>query len=109
MRTNAGTFSTASDPGEYGAMALLDVEGVAAYESDAKRGKVDALYTLGLAFSTGQGVSLDLIAAHKWFNLAAMRGSVEAREMRAEISKDMSAPQIAEAQRQARAWLAQLN
>jgi hypothetical protein len=48
---------------------------------------------------------VDYIAAHKWFNLAAMKGVGEARTWRAQISREMSAGQIAEAQRQARAWL----
>lgn len=74
---------------------------------DAARGKVDALYDLGVSYSTGRGgVDVDLIEAHKWFNLAALSGSARAQECRAEISYEMSAREIAEAQRQARAWLA---
>jgi hypothetical protein len=45
------------------------------------------------------------VAAHKWFNLAAMRGSLAAKARRAEIALEMSAAQIADAQRAARAWL----
>ena len=61
---------------------------------------------LGMAYSTGGGgVGVDLIEAHKWFNLAAVGGMVHAQECRAEISEDMTAREIAEAQRQARAWL----
>ncbi len=48
----------------------------------------------------------DFIEAHKWFNLAALNGSTQAQECRADIAEDMSAREIAEAQRQARAWLA---
>jgi len=90
-------------------VALLDFEGVQAQECEARRGKADALYTLGLAYSTGQGVETDLVAAHKWFNLAAMKGIVEARAKRAEISAELATHEIAEAQKQARAWLAQLH
>ena len=68
-------------------------------------GRVDALYNLGLAYSTGQGVAVDYIAAHKWFNLAAMKGVDEARGWRSQLSEEMSKGQIAEAQRQAREWL----
>jgi TPR repeat protein len=76
---------------------------------DAARGDVAALYELGVAYSTGSGgVSVDLVEAHKWFNLAALNGSSVAQECRADISEDMSAREIAEAQRQARAWLAEL-
>jgi uncharacterized protein len=75
--------------------------------NDAAAGDADALYELGIAYSTGTaGTEVDLIEAHKWFNLAALNGSSEAQSCRAEIAEEMSAREIAEAQRQARAWLA---
>lgn len=74
--------------------------------ADAAKGDVAALFDLGIAFSTGSGgVDVDMIEAHKWFNLAALNGSEEAMMCRADISDDMTAREIAEAQRQARAWL----
>ncbi len=48
----------------------------------------------------------DLVEAHKWFNLAAMRGNEDARQYRSEISREMSRIQISRAQRLAREWLA---
>jgi TPR repeat protein len=86
-------------------MAYVDFDALTQFECEARQGRADALYNLGLAYSTGQGVDVDFIAAHKWFNLAAMRGVEEARRWRAQISEEMSEGQIAEAQRQARAWL----
>jgi len=75
--------------------------------ADAERGNVDALYDLGVAYSTGRGgIAVDLIEAHKWFNLAALSGSTRGQECRAEIAMEMTAREIAEAQRQARSWLA---
>ena len=75
--------------------------------ADAERGDVDALYELGVTYSTGRGVApVDLIEAHKWFNLAALNGSTRGQQCRAEIALEMTAREIAEAQRQARAWLA---
>ena len=75
--------------------------------AEAERGNVEALYDLGVSYSTGRGgVTVDLIEAHKWFNLAALNGSGEAQSCRAEVAEEMSAREIAEAQRQARAWLA---
>jgi len=67
-------------------------------------GGSEALYQLGLSYSTGHGVPQDLVLAHKWLNLAAMTGSREARGIRAEIARDMTPAQIAEAQRLAREW-----
>jgi uncharacterized protein len=88
-------------------MAYIDCDSLAQFENDARLGRTDALYNLGLAYSTGQGVGVDYVAAHKWFNLAAMKGVGEARGWRAQLSREMTANQIAEAQRQAREWLSQ--
>ena len=77
--------------------------------ADAARGNIQALYELGVAYSTGSGgVEIDCVEAHKWFNLAALNGSALAQEARADIAEEMSAREIAEAQRQARAWLAEI-
>ncbi len=74
---------------------------------DAARGNAQALYDLGVAYSCGiGGVDIDLIEAHKWFNLAALSGSEEGQACRAEVAEEMTAREIAEAQRQARSWLA---
>lgn len=74
--------------------------------AEAESGDVDALFELGVAYSTGRGgVAVDLIEAHKWFNLAALSGCTRGQQCRAEISIEMTAREIAEAQRQARAWL----
>jgi len=86
-------------------MACIDIDALAQYENDARKGRADALYNLGLAYSTGQGVGVDYVAAHKWFNLAAMRGSEIAKNWRAQIAREMSTSQIAEAQRLAREFL----
>ncbi len=74
--------------------------------ADAEAGNVDALMELGISYSTGQsGIAVDLVEAHKWFNLAALSGCTRGQECRAEIAVEMTAREIAEAQRQARAWL----
>src|ERR1700757_1552986 len=74
--------------------------------AEAARGSADALYELGIAYSSGAGgVDVDLVEAHKWFNLSPLSGSIEAQECRAEIADEMTAREISEAQRQARSWL----
>ena len=71
-------------------------------------GQLDALYDLGVAFSTGShGVTCDLVEAHKWFNIAASEGHEEAAWCRSDVSEEMTAREIAEAQRRAREWLRQ--
>lgn len=78
--------------------------------AEAARGNADACFDLGVAYSAGRnGTSQDLVEAHKWFNLAAVNGSREAQMCRADIASEMSAHEIAEAQRQARAWLQMAN
>ena len=73
----------------------------------ATQGDIAAYFDLGVAFSTGShGATCDLIEAHKWFNLAASKGHEEAGWCRADISDEMTAREIAEAQRRARQWLA---
>ncbi|MFN3229539.1 MAG: sel1 repeat family protein [Asticcacaulis sp.] len=68
----------------------------------------DDLFKLGLLYSTGQGgAPIDLVSAHMMFNLAAMRGSVEASVYRRELSREMEREDVAEAQRAARQWLDQ--
>ena len=80
---------------------------VASCLAAAAQGDVSAYFDLGVAFSTGgHGVASDLIEAHKWFNLAAAVGHEEAAWCRADVSDEMSAREIAEAQRRAREWLA---
>ncbi|WP_339717418.1 hypothetical protein [uncultured Sneathiella sp.] len=86
-------------------MAKLDTTYVSKYLQSADDGVADDQFRAGLLFSTGDGVSQDLVTAHKWFNLAAMNGIEEARENRAEISLDMSAQEIAKAQKMAREWI----
>ena len=66
----------------------------------------DELFRMALLYSTGQGgAPLDLISAHMLFNLAAMRGSDEAKSYRRELSAEMDKDDIAEAQRAARRWI----
>ncbi len=73
---------------------------------DAARGDTQALFELGVIYSTGSdGLDVDLVEAHKWFNLAAVNGHEEAMYCRAEISDEMSAREINVAQKEARAWL----
>lgn len=79
---------------------------VASCLAAAAQGDIGAYFDLGVAFSTGShGTVCDLIEAHKWFNLAAVAGIEEAALCRADISEEMTAREIAEAQRRAREWL----
>lgn len=71
----------------------------------ANGGQAEALYDLGLLYSTGHGVDVDIVAAHKWFNLAAMMGVERANVDRRELAEEMSLPEVAAAQKMAREWV----
>ncbi len=63
-------------------------------------------YQLGLAYSVGQeGVPVNYVMAHMWLDVAAINGNVVARDLREEISMNMSHEDITEAQRLARQWV----
>ncbi len=68
-------------------------------------GNPDTLFELGVMYSTGRTGSVDLVTAHKWFNLAALKGSEAAKNQRLEISHHMSKDEIASAQKAAREWI----
>jgi TPR repeat protein len=77
----------------------------AAIENDGSgEAPEDMLFRLGLMYSAGVEVPIDRVAAHKWFNLAAMRGNADAGRLRREIATEMSQSEIAVAQRGAREW-----
>ena len=66
----------------------------------------EIFFQLGMKYSIGRDVSVDYVEAHKWFNLAAMRGNRTAVEYRQELACEMSPGDIASAQRAARDYLA---
>src|SRR2546421_4180257 len=65
----------------------------------------DTFFELGMMYSIGRQVPIDYVSAHKWFNLAALRGNADAIRLRREIADQMSEVEVAAAQRAARAWL----
>jgi hypothetical protein len=66
----------------------------------------DVLFELAMLYASGRDGQVDLVAAHKWFNLAALKGRVDALQFRREVAESMSDHEIAKAQREARAWMA---
>jgi TPR repeat protein len=65
----------------------------------------DVLFERGLYWASGRAGLVDLVAAHKWFNLAALKGRADAITMRREVAEQMTEAEIAVAQRDARAWM----
>ena len=86
-------------------MARFEISGIDnATLGDATAGD-DVFFQLGMMYSTGSTVPTDYVTAHKWFNIAAMRGNAEATRLRREIAGQMTEAEIATAQRAARNWL----
>lgn len=79
---------------------IRDIEMAAGGETRA-----DTLCNLGLVYATGRGCKVDLIAAHKWLNIAAIRGSERAASLRADLARNMTKSELAEALRAARDWM----
>ena len=52
--------------------------------------RADVFCEMGLMYATGRGCDVDLVAAHKWLNIAAIKGSERAAELRADLAPDMS-------------------
>jgi uncharacterized protein len=81
---------------------IADVECAALGEAPTG---ADTFFELGMMYSVGRSVPIDYVTAHKWFNLAAIRGNADAARLRRELAEQMSESEIAQAQRAARAWL----
>lgn len=63
------------------------------------------LFEMGMMYATGRDCEIDMVAAHKWFNIAAIKGCSRAALLRSEIAETMSKPQLASALRAAREWM----
>lgn len=80
----------------------IDLETATAVQSSAIP---DVLFERGLYWASGRSGVVNLVAAHKWFNLAALKGRSDAIQLRREVAALMSEVEIAVAQREARAWI----
>ena len=77
--------------------------------SSASRGNGEAAFELGMAYSSGSGgIPLDLVQAHRWLNVAALCGHRPAQAWRAEIAAEMSAGEVATAQKLARGTIVEM-
>jgi TPR repeat protein len=86
-------------------MARFEINDCTQAALGARPASADTFFELGMMYSTGYDEPIDYVTAHKWFNLAAMLGNKDAIRLRREIAAEMSAQEIAAAQRAARDWL----
>ena len=86
-------------------MARYVLSGFEETQLTEKSVAAETLLHIGLTYSSGRDGEENLVAAHKWFNLAALKGSRRARTYRMEIAAELSREELRNAQRQAREWL----
>ena len=84
--------------------ATFDPNSLPSCAAAAEAGVVEAQVCLGMHYANGREIDRDYIEAHKWLNLAAMKGDPSARDVRGELALEMTAAEIADAQRLAREW-----
>lgn len=78
------------------------------YETAAMTGgeaRAEIFCNMGLMYATGRGCDVDLVAAHKWLNIAAIQGSARAAGLRADLAATMTKADLAAALRAAREWM----
>jgi TPR repeat protein len=84
---------------------MLQVELSGQEPNDVEVCDVESCFVRGIDYSSGREVEIDMVEAHKWFNIAASRGHKDGVQMRREIAALMSDAEIGRAQRAARDWL----
>jgi TPR repeat protein len=86
-------------------MARFEMSGAEMAPLAGMQPTAESYFELGIHYATGRDGEVDLVEAHKWFNLAAINGNREAASHRQDIAREMSTADIAEAQRAAREWV----
>ncbi|MGW9231161.1 sel1 repeat family protein [Pseudorhizobium sp. NPDC055634] len=85
-------------------MARFEIQN-SGYAATGGENRADTFCEMGLMYATGRGCAVDLVAAHKWLNIAAIKGSDRAAELRADLAQTMSKTELATALRAAREWM----
>ena len=86
-------------------MARFEMTGAEMAPMAGSVAPAQGFFELGILYATGRDVELDLVSAHKWLNIAAIKGNDRAAELRADVAASMSKMQLAEALRAAREWM----
>ncbi|MCO6186638.1 sel1 repeat family protein [Rhizobium sp. L1K21] len=84
-------------------MARFEMNEMSAMGGEAK---ADVLCEMGLMYAAGRGgCEMNLVTAHKWLNIAAIKGCERAAALRADLVECMTKAQLAQALREAREWM----
>ncbi|ACE90408.1 Sel1-like protein [Rhizobium phaseoli] len=86
-------------------MARFEMHNAETATMGGDNNSADVFCEMGLMYATGRGCAIDLVAAHKWLNIAAIKGNDRAAELRADVAATMNKMQLVEALRAAREWM----
>lgn len=86
-------------------MARFEMRELDQASSIGGEAKADVFCEMGLMYATGRNCDVDFVAAHKWLNIAAIKGSDRAAALRSELAASMTKPELAAALRAAREWM----
>lgn len=86
-------------------MARFEMHNAEMATMGGENNSADVFCEMGLMYATGRGCEIDLVAAHKWLNIAAIKGNDRAAELRADVAASMSKMELAAALRAAREWM----
>ena len=93
---------------EYGSGVVVDnKESIKWFRKAAEQGHEIAQFELSMRYTTGKGVVKDSIEAYKWTLLAQTNG-IDVTAYKGMLEKEMTPEQIAEAQRLAKAFAAEM-
>jgi len=101
----AGGARADFEAGQHAWDAGRPMEAVEHWQAAADAGDGRAMLALGRLYVQGLGVIQNYVEAHKWFNLAASRGEMEALSERDTLAAQMTPQQVATAQELAASWL----
>jgi TPR repeat protein len=101
LQKNGGRLSGQDRDRKMATSSFCDIQN----DSVRNAADADALFRLGMMYAEGRDCDRDLVAAHKWLNIAAIKGSGVAARARAELTENMSKLELARALREARMWM----
>src|ERR1041385_1702116 len=84
-------------------MARFEMPEISLAGAREAQATADTMFELGMMYASGRDVAVDLVTAHKWFNIAATKGHAEAAQLRREVAAEMSDAEIGQAHRTPRA------
>ena len=73
-------------------MARFDFQTIETAAMVGGENRAEIFCDMGLMYATGRGCGIDLVQAHKWLNIAAIKGCERAAELHNEIGDETADP-----------------